>query len=79
MSLFAWLRRLPANPLILLSNREPFVHHRAADGTLAVVAPAGGLTSALQPMMAAVGGTWIAWGSGSAAVSYTHLTLPTKA
>lgn len=65
MSLFAWLRRLPANPLILLSNREPFVHQRAADGTVAVVAPPGGLTSALQPMMAAAGGTWIAWGSGS--------------
>lgn len=66
MSLFAWLRRLPANPLILLSNREPFVHQRGGDGALSVLAPAGGLTSALQPLMAAAGGTWVAWGSGSA-------------
>jgi trehalose 6-phosphate synthase len=66
MSVLAWLRRLPANPLILLSNREPFVHLHAADGTLSVVAPAGGLTSALEPLMAATGGTWVAWGHGSA-------------
>jgi len=66
MGLLDWIRRGPAHPLILVSNREPFVHRRCADGTIRVDAPAGGLTSALQPVMAASGGTWIAWGSGSA-------------
>ena len=66
MGFLDWIRRSPANPLILVSNREPFVHHRAPDGGLRVEAPAGGLTSALQPVMAACGGTWVAWGSGSA-------------
>jgi trehalose 6-phosphate synthase len=66
MGLLNWLNRTPVSPLIVLSNREPFVHHRAADGSLTVTVPAGGLTSALQPLMAAAGGTWVAWGSGSA-------------
>ncbi|HSB53896.1 MAG TPA: trehalose-6-phosphate synthase [Gemmatimonadales bacterium] len=60
------MKRGPRIPLILVSNREPFVHRRAGDGTLRVEAPAGGLTSALQPVMVASGGTWVAWGSGPA-------------
>lgn len=66
MGFLDWLRRGPTNPLILLSNREPFVHQRAPDGTIMVQAPAGGLTSSLQPVMAATGGVWVAWGSGDA-------------
>ena len=65
MPLLPWLRRTARKvPLILVSNREPFVHHRTDRGLL-VRAPAGGLTSALQPVMAQSGGTWVAWGSGS--------------
>lgn len=66
MGFLDWIRRGPAQPLILVSNREPFVHHRCNDGTLRIDAPTGGLTSALQPVMAAAGGTWVAWGSGNA-------------
>lgn len=66
MAFLDWLKRGPPLPLILVSNREPFVHRRASNGMLAVEAPAGGLTTALQPVMAAAGGTWVAWGSGSA-------------
>lgn len=66
MGLLDWIRRGPAHPLILVSNREPFVHRRCDDGTLRIDAPTGGLTSALQPVMSAAGGTWIAWGSGNA-------------
>lgn len=66
MDFLRWLRKIPGAPLIVLSNREPFVHHRGADGSIRVSAPAGGLTSALQPVMAAAGGTWVAWGSGTA-------------
>jgi alpha,alpha-trehalose-phosphate synthase [UDP-forming] len=66
MGFLDWIRRAPAHPLIVLSNREPFVHQRTAEGGHRVEAPAGGLTSALQPVMVACGGTWVAWGSGSA-------------
>lgn len=66
MGLLNWLTRTPAKRLILLSNREPFEHRRAADGSLSIGVPAGGLTSALQPVLVATGGTWVAWGSGSA-------------
>jgi len=66
MGFLDWIRRSPDHPLILVSNREPFVHHRTPGGEIRVEAPAGGLTSALQPLMAACGGTWVAWGSGSA-------------
>jgi trehalose 6-phosphate synthase len=66
MAILDWFKRGPRLPLILVSNREPFVHRRARDGALRVEAPAGGLTSALQPVMVASGGTWVAWGSGPA-------------
>jgi trehalose 6-phosphate synthase len=65
MGFLDWIRRGPGHPIILLSNREPFVHRRCADGQVRVEAPAGGLTSALQPVMVASGGTWVAWGSGT--------------
>ncbi len=78
MSLFRWWGRAPETPLIVLSNREPFIHHRDGDGSLRVVAPAGGLISALQPVMAMAGGTWVAWGSGSGDFELTDTgdTLP---
>lgn len=66
MSFLRWWTRAPVNPLIVVSNREPFVHHRDGTGALRLSAPAGGLISALQPVMAMTGGTWVAWGSGSA-------------
>jgi trehalose 6-phosphate synthase len=51
--------------LIVVSCRAPYVHERV-DGKVVCVSPAGGLTAALKPTMAAVGGTWIAQASGSA-------------
>ncbi|MEP6571503.1 MAG: trehalose-6-phosphate synthase [Gemmatimonadota bacterium] len=66
MQLPGWLRRPDTEPLILVSNREPFVHTRGPNGEISSSEPAGGLTSALQPLMSAAGGTWVAWGSGSA-------------
>jgi trehalose-6-phosphate synthase len=57
----------PDRPFFVVSNREPYEHHWD-DGHAEVVVrrPAGGLTSALDPLMQAVGGVWIAWGSGDA-------------
>ncbi len=51
--------------LIVVSSREPYVHKRTATG-LKVERPAGGLTSAMDDVLRAVGGTWVAWGSGNA-------------
>ncbi|MBW3554395.1 MAG: trehalose-6-phosphate synthase, partial [Gemmatimonadetes bacterium] len=57
----------PDERLIVVSNREPYEHRWGEDvGEIKVRRPAGGLTSALDPLLQAVGGVWIAWGSGDA-------------
>ncbi len=50
---------------IVVSNREPYIHTYANDEIIYQVPPSG-LTVALDPVMRACGGTWIAHGSGSA-------------
>lgn len=57
--------RLHGRNFIVVSNREPFVHEKHADGTLECFRPASGMTTALHPIMMASGGTWVAQGSGS--------------
>lgn len=57
--------RLGGAKLIVVANREPYVH-RFRDGEVEWIRPAGGLTTALDPVMRACGGTWIAHGSGDA-------------
>jgi len=52
-------------PVYVVSNREPYVHTRETNG-ISVSVPAGGVVTALEPVMSAVGGMWIAHGSGSA-------------
>ncbi|MBI2369298.1 MAG: trehalose-6-phosphate synthase [Deltaproteobacteria bacterium] len=52
-------------PLVLVSNREPYEHRQTPQG-VRVDRPIGGLTGALDPVLQATGGTWVAWGSGSA-------------
>lgn len=56
---------LDGKKLILVSNREPYVHEKVR-GKITVSRSIGGVVSALDPMMQACGGTWIAWGSGNA-------------
>jgi len=56
---------LPAAEVIIVSNREPYIHNRTSEG-IELQTPASGLVSALEPVMRATGGTWIAHGSGSA-------------
>jgi alpha,alpha-trehalose-phosphate synthase [UDP-forming] len=51
--------------LILVANREPYLH-RFAGGKIECVPPASGMVSALEPIMRACGGVWIAHGSGNA-------------
>ncbi len=50
--------------LVVVSNRQPYIH-QLVDGQLDCVVPAGGLTSALDPLMQACGGTWVAHGGGT--------------
>jgi trehalose 6-phosphate synthase len=52
--------------IIIVANREPYIHEGAADGSIHVVHPASGLVTALEPVLRACSGTWIAHGSGSA-------------
>jgi alpha,alpha-trehalose-phosphate synthase [UDP-forming] len=51
--------------LFVISNREPFLHSNSG-GTVECIVPAGGLVTALDPILRACGGVWIAHGSGNA-------------
>ncbi len=51
--------------LFLISNREPYMHIREGENIKCVV-PAGGLVTALDPVMKACDGVWIAHGAGDA-------------
>jgi trehalose 6-phosphate synthase len=59
-------RYLHGERVIIVANREPYIHERTADGGIKVVHPASGLVTALEPVMRACSGIWIAHGSGSA-------------
>ena len=50
---------------ISVSNREPYIHTYSEKGIHYTIPPSG-LTVALDPVMQACGGTWIAHGSGDA-------------
>jgi trehalose 6-phosphate synthase len=57
--------RLDGVRLIVVANREPYIHH-FRNGAVEWMRPAGGLTTALDPVMQACGGVWVAHGSGDA-------------
>lgn len=57
--------QLPDADVIVVANREPYIHNWTEAG-VKLQTPASGLVSALEPVMRACGGTWIAHGSGSA-------------
>ncbi|HEX5999809.1 MAG TPA: trehalose-6-phosphate synthase, partial [Hyphomicrobiaceae bacterium] len=71
--------RLPDTEVIAVSNREPYIHNRV-DGAVALQIPASGLVAALEPVMRACGGKWIAHGSGSAdretVDAHDHVRVP---
>jgi trehalose 6-phosphate synthase len=56
---------LAGEEIIILSNREPYIHNWKQD-RVEVQVPASGLVTALEPIMRACSGVWIAHGSGSA-------------
>src|SRR4029077_10199125 len=59
-------RHLHGEKIVILANREPYIHQRTADGAIEIQHPASGLVTALEPVMRACSGVWVAHGSGSA-------------
>lgn len=59
------LAELPGVEVLVVANREPYIHNHGPDG-IELQTPASGLVSAVEPVMRACGGTWIAHGSGTA-------------
>lgn len=57
--------QLRGDQVIVVSNREPYIHENGPSGVI-VRRPASGLVTAVEPVMRACSGTWIAHGSGSA-------------
>jgi len=57
--------KLQGRSLFVVSNREPYMHVRKGK-EIRVVVPASGLVTALEPILRACGGTWLAHGGGDA-------------
>lgn len=64
---------------LVVSNREPYIHTFSGD-KVTWNRPVSGLTEAIDPMMRASKGTWVAYGSGDAdkevVDSYNRVTVP---
>jgi trehalose-6-phosphate synthase len=58
-------RHLRGSSLVIVSNREPYHHVHGSKG-IEVQVPASGLVTALEPILCACNGTWIAHGSADA-------------
>jgi trehalose 6-phosphate synthase len=57
--------RLDQGRLFVVSNREPYTHVWSGT-TVQVVVPPSGVVTAIEPILSACDGTWIAHGSGDA-------------
>jgi trehalose 6-phosphate synthase len=59
--------KLQNKPLFVVSNREPYMHvFSEKDKSVGVIVPASGVVTAVEPVLIACNGTWIAHGSGNA-------------
>ncbi|MGB9408095.1 MAG: trehalose-6-phosphate synthase [Terracidiphilus sp.] len=56
--------RFGSSRIFVLSNREPYIHVRQGRETVCVVPPSG-LVTAIEPVLRACDGVWVAHGSGS--------------
>ncbi|MBK9946255.1 MAG: trehalose-6-phosphate synthase [Nitrospira sp.] len=57
--------QLAGDQVLIVSNRQPYAHYWQGQ-SIAVQVPASGLVSALEPVMRACSGIWVAHGNGSA-------------
>jgi trehalose 6-phosphate synthase len=73
-------RHLRGEKIVILANREPYIHQHTKDGDIEVRHPASGLVTALEPVMRACSGVWVAHGSGDADREtvdfYDHVRVP---
>lgn len=73
-------RNLHGEKIVILANREPYSHVYGEDGSIEVQHPASGLVTALEPIMRACSGVWVAHGSGNAdretVDRYDHVRVP---
>jgi trehalose 6-phosphate synthase len=60
----ALLQHLEGERIVVLANRAPYLHEKT-DAGITVQHPASGLVTALEPVMRACSGVWVAHGSGS--------------
>ncbi|MFZ6035162.1 MAG: trehalose-6-phosphate synthase [Patescibacteria group bacterium] len=56
---------LESRSVYVVSNREPYIHTKK-NNSIGYFVPASGMVTAIEPMIEACGGTWIASGSGDA-------------
>jgi len=72
-------KQLTGEKIIVVSNREPYIHSKK-NGEIEVHRPASGLVTAVEPVMRACSGTWIAHGGGNAdretADTYDRVMVP---
>jgi trehalose 6-phosphate synthase len=72
-------RELRGQEVMVVSNREPYIHMRRG-AEIEVWRPASGLVTALEPIMRACSGTWIAHGNGDAdrdvVDAHDHVVVP---
>src|SRR6202167_5804729 len=57
---------LHSSQVIIVSNREPYIHNFDADHHPVVQVPVSGMVTSLEPIMRACSGTWVAHGAGTA-------------
>src|SRR3569623_1087095 len=72
-------QHLQGERIVIQANREPYVRNKTPEG-VRVLHPASGLVTALEPVMRACSGVWVAHGSGSAdretADSHDRIRVP---
>lgn len=56
---------LKGKHLYIVSNREPYIHIKKGN-EISYIRPASGMVTAIEPMVMATGGMWLAHGSGDA-------------
>ncbi len=65
--------------LIVVANREPYIHRHVGQ-RIECIAPASGMVTALDPILKACGGIWVAHGSGDAdretVDAHDHIQVP---
>lgn len=65
--------KLGENALVVVSNREPYMHVMDESlGKPKCIRPASGVVTAINPILYACGGVWVAHGSGNADWKFTN-------